>query len=78
MKNVQQVCENLTYVFEGLKSGDIKSNVACEMNNACGKVLAAAKLQLEYMKMLKEPSRISLLEQADSEKLPSLPSHSAG
>lgn len=63
MKNMEDVCANLTFVFEGLKEGVIKPNVACEMNNACGKVLSAAKLQLEYYKLLKEPPRIRLLEQ---------------
>jgi hypothetical protein len=62
LKHIDDVVANLTYVFDGLKDGSIKPNTACEMNNACGKVLSAAKMQLEYFKLMKEPPRIKLLE----------------
>ncbi len=61
MRNMNDVRANLTHVFDGLKSGAIQAATACEMNNACGKVLHSVKLELEYFKLTKEPPNIPFL-----------------
>ncbi len=70
MQNMDEVRSNLTEVFNGLKAGTIKHHDACEMNNACGKIINSVKIQLEYYAMLKEiPPRIPFLEKATTPKI---------
>lgn len=66
MKNMTEVREALSAVFEGLKNGDIKPNVACEMNNACGKIINSVKLELEYYSMIKETPKVRFLQIEDN------------
>ena len=73
MKNMDEVRESLTTVYEGLKAGTIKHHDACEMNNACGKIIASIKVELEYYQMLKQaPPRIPFLDRAAVGRLPAV------
>ena len=64
--NANELQKELSELFMSLKSGKIKPPVACEMNNAAGKMIGLAKLQLEYMRLGKTGAetvnRIGLLE----------------
>lgn len=51
----------LEELYAGLKSGKIKPPTACEMNNTAGKVIALAKLELEYARLRRESPTIPLL-----------------
>ena len=64
--NANQLQIELSELYQNLKTGAIKPPVACEMNNAAGKMINLAKLQLEYMRLGKsapsDANRIGLLE----------------
>lgn len=64
--NATKLQQELSELYMGLKSGKIKPPVACEMNNAAGKMINLAKLQLDYMRLGKASTetanRIGLLE----------------
>ncbi len=64
--NANELQKELSELYQALKSGKIKPPVACEMNNAAGKMIGLAKLQLEYMRLGKgtptSENRIGLLE----------------
>lgn len=62
MKNMDEVRDALSAVYRGLKDGTIKPNEACEMNNACGKIINTVKLELEYYSLIKETPSIKFLE----------------
>ena len=64
MKNMDEVRSNLTSIFDGLKAGTLKHADACEMNNACGKVINSVKVELEYYAMLKKTPNITFLEKS--------------
>ena len=64
--NANQLQKELAELYQNLKTGAIKPPVACEMNNAAGKMIGLAKLQPEYMRLGKaapsDTNRIGLLE----------------
>lgn len=62
MKNMDEVRAALTSVYNGLKDGSVKPNIACEMNNACGKIINTVKLELEYYALIKETPHIRFLQ----------------
>ena len=62
MKNMDEVREALSAVYQGLKAGTIKPHEACEMNNACGKIINTVKLELEYYALIKETPKIKFLQ----------------
>lgn len=61
MKNVKQLRSELAAVFEDLKTGKLAPAVATEMNNAAGKMIATAKLQLEHAALRKEKPDVEWL-----------------
>lgn len=52
--NAKEIHQELEELFKGLKSGKIKPPQACEMNNAVGKMINLAKLQIEYTRLQRE------------------------
>ena len=46
--DIQSLRTELLSLFAGLKAGKINPKVSKEMNNAAGKVIATAKVELEY------------------------------
>ena len=49
--NIQALRDSLVDLFYKIEKGQIKPPTAVEMNNAEGKAIAAAKLELEYLRM---------------------------
>lgn len=62
MKNMREVREQLTVVFDGLLSGRIAPQVATEMNNAAGKIISTLKIELAYHALRRESPTIEFLE----------------
>lgn len=52
--NASEWRTELEELYQGLKKGSIKPQVACEMNNTIGKVINLTKLELEYHRMLQQ------------------------
>jgi len=51
MKTITVLRNELCTTFQDLKSGTIEPKIASEMNNAAGKIINTAKVQLEYATM---------------------------
>lgn len=48
MNNVEKLRDNLTALYDDIKSGACDVKVATELNNTAGKIIASCKVQLEY------------------------------
>ena len=53
----------LLNVFNNLKTGELSPQVASEMSNAAGKIIATAKTQLLYSQLRKEKPSIKYLDE---------------
>ncbi len=62
IKNVGEVRDRLEVLFLNMENGHVKALDAKEMANVAGKMLASAKLQLEYAALRKEKPVIQFLE----------------
>ena len=62
MKNAEELTDELAQTFAQLKSGEIKPSEAAELANLAGKMIASAKVQVEYFALRKESPRIAFLE----------------
>lgn len=49
MNNVEKLREELIKLFNDLREGKVSPKVATEMNNAAGKVINSAKLEMSYI-----------------------------
>ncbi len=65
MKNAEELRDELAQTFSQLKSGAIKPSEAAELANLAGKMIASAKVQVEYFALRKESPRIKFLEVAE-------------
>lgn len=65
MKNAKELRAELSDVFAQLKSGTIKPSEASELANLAGKMIASAKVQVEYYALRKEVPTINFLAQED-------------
>lgn len=65
MKNVDELRDELAQTFAQLKAGAIKTSEAAELANLAGKMIASAKVQVEYFALLKEAPTIPFLRQDD-------------
>ncbi len=65
MKNVNELRENLSNIFEQLQNKSISTNEAAELANLAGKMIASAKVQLEYYSLRKESPVITFLKSED-------------
>jgi hypothetical protein len=63
MKNANEVRQELSKVFENLKSGEIKAHEAAEFANIAGKMINSAKVQIEYFARMNNPQKIDFLEE---------------
>jgi hypothetical protein len=52
----------LAKVFAKLKAGEIKPGEAAELANLAGKMIASAKVQVEYYALRNEPPEIDFLK----------------
>jgi hypothetical protein len=62
MKNAEELRGELSQTFAQLKAGAIKPSEAAELANLAGKMIASAKVQVEYFALRKESPRIAFLE----------------
>ena len=67
MNTTNELHNELAKVFEELRSGKIKPKEAAELVNIAGKMIASAKVQIEYALMRKQEPTISFLESFDSD-----------
>lgn len=62
MNNIKEVRNELSKVFDELKSGQLKSADAKELNNCAGKIINSLKVELEYHALRKETPQIDFLD----------------
>ena len=62
MKNIEQLRDELSLVFQGLKDGSIKPSEAAELSNVAGKMINSAKVQIEYYALRKETPEVEFLK----------------
>ena len=62
MKNLDQVRDRLSTIFDKLESGEIDAKKAAEFANLAGKMINSAKVQVEYYALKKEVPSISFLD----------------
>jgi 5-formyltetrahydrofolate cyclo-ligase len=67
VKNAEELRAELSQTFAQLKAGEIKPNEAAELANLAGKMIASAKVQVEYYALRKESPRIDWLESPNAE-----------
>jgi hypothetical protein len=48
MKNITDLRNELTKVFESLKNGEIDVRIASELNNCAGKIINTCRVEIEY------------------------------
>lgn len=60
--NVKELREDLQRLYAELRNGEADNSTASVTQNTAGKVLAAAKVQLEYNRYTKRTNRIAFLE----------------
>jgi hypothetical protein len=65
MQNMNELRNELSKVFDGLKDGTIKPNEAAEMSNVAGKMINSTKVQIEYYALRKETPKIAFLESVE-------------
>jgi len=61
MKNVTELRDQLSQVFNELRNNTVKHTDAAELANIAGKMINSAKVQLEYYALRKESPTISFL-----------------
>lgn len=62
MNTASELRAELAQVFAKLKAGEIKPGEAAELANLAGKMIASAKVQVEYYALRKEPPEIGFLK----------------
>lgn len=61
IRNIGDLVSRLSEVFNNLENGSLEYKVASELNNTAGKMINAAKVQLEYFAMVKKQPNIRFL-----------------
>jgi len=61
MKSVNQLRNELSEIFDDLRSGVIKTKEAGELANVAGKMINSAKVQLEYYALRKKAPTLKFL-----------------
>ena len=62
MKNMNELRDRLSTIFDQLESGEIDAKKAAEFANLAGKMINSAKVQVEYYALKKEVPSISFLD----------------
>lgn len=65
MKNINEVREALSQVFEGLKSGAIEPKIATELNNSAGKIIKSLATEIAYYQLRNEKPIIKYFGEID-------------
>lgn len=63
MNTASELRTELASVFAQLKAGSIKPSEAAELANLAGKMIASAKVQVEYYALRKESPEIGFLKE---------------
>ena len=63
--NATELRVDLADVYIKLRSGKMQAKDAAELSNVAGKMIASAKVQLEYAKERKEKPQIAFLKNDD-------------
>lgn len=64
MRNVEELREGLSHVWDELRAGAIKPHEAAELANIAGKMIASAKVQVEYAALRGDKPEIAFLDAA--------------
>jgi len=67
MKNIDQVRDRLSTIFDQLESGEIDAKKAAEFANLAGKMINSAKVQVEYYALRKEMPTSEFLNAREGE-----------
>jgi hypothetical protein len=59
---ITELRNDLLEVYDGLRTGSIEPKEAKEINNTAGKIIATAKVQLEYSGLRGEKPEIDFLK----------------
>lgn len=62
MKNIEDLRNELSGLFDMIKQNTIDQKMAKEMNSTAGKIIGTAKVQLDYNKQVKNNKKIDFLE----------------
>jgi len=62
INNITDLRKELCATLVGLRNGSVDTNVACEVNNAAGKIVQTAKLEMDYARARKESPLIPFME----------------
>lgn len=62
MKNVSELRNELSEVFQSLKNGEMEHKVASQLANVAGKMISSAKAQLDYYNAQKKTPKIPFLD----------------
>lgn len=66
MNNCDELRQELARTFAQLKAGEIEPSEAAELANIAGKMIASAKVQVEYYALRREQPCIDWLESPNS------------
>lgn len=67
MNTASELRDELAQVFAELRAGQIKSSEAAELANLAGKMIASAKVQVEYAALRKNTPVIAFLKDDSDE-----------
>ena len=68
MKDINELRDNLSTIFEELHNGTIEVKTAAELANIAGKMINSAKAQLDYHVMRKDTTtKITFLHSTDED-----------
>lgn len=62
MKNVQELIDQLSAVFSGLRAGTVEVQEADALANVAGKIINASKVQVMYYDLKKQAPNIPFLD----------------
>jgi len=68
MKNVVELRDKLSEVFEGLTNGTVDNKTAAELANVAGKMINSAKAQLDYHALRGDEPSIKFLHAKEKVK----------
>lgn len=65
LKNIEDLTNDLSLVYDELRSEKMGKSQAKELANVAGKLISASKTKMEYNKMVGSKNPIKFLEDAD-------------
>lgn len=67
MRNIEELRNELSSLFDQIKTGQMDVKAAAEMNNTAGKIISTLKVQLDYAALRKESPQIGYLDVAGND-----------